>query len=621
MTRWIQDKLQMNQHGLQSPREPGLSVALDGEIAVVDAVLGDIRAGRLLEAQSRCQHALATDPENPELLHVMALIYLAAAEFDHAVEWVSRAIRKDPKPGYLATLGTALQRAGRLADASKAFDKAIQFKPDDAALWVGLGGVLREANQPSDALQCFQHAEKLDQHHFDAAYQSAVVLLELGRLEEALAQSDRCEGLRPHDAAALSLRSVVLRGLKRFDDSLSEARRAQSLDPGNVALCSNIAAALVLLNRHEEALEWLDAALRLQPSILLLESKVVVLRQLQRFDEVFALYDHILSIDPANAKIAYSKANDQLLLGDFEAGWKGRESPWRNQPNFSSDGDAPVWLGEADIAGQTILIHADEGLGDSIQFTRYVPLLAARGARVVLVVQDALQSLLSTLPGVSVCLPISNATTPPVQFRCPVLSLPFAFRTTLDTIPPPVRLSAPVERVRLWEERLGAREKLRVGLVWSGSGVVWSGGRALPTDGNRSMSLQALTGLLELDATFVSLQKDPRPNDKATLERTAIIDLTAHLTDFSETAALVSCLDLVIAIDTSTAHLAATMGCPTWIMLPYVPDYRWMLNRDDSPWYPSVRLFRQTATRDYGSVMERVRAELDTEVVRRQRNR
>lgn len=380
--------------------ELGSDLCANDVVAVCADIDGELRAGRLLDAQLRCQRALEASPEQPELLHLMALICLGAAEFDHAVEWVSRAIRKDPKPSHLATLGTALQRAGRLDDAAKTFDKAIQLKPDDAALWASLGGVLRERNQPSDALLCFEHAQKLDPHHIDAAYQSAAVLLQLGRLEEALAQCDLCETLRPHDAATISMRSVVLRSLKRFEDSLADARRAQSFDPGNAVLCGNIAAALVLLNRHEEALEWFEQALSLQPlSVPILEGKAIVLRQLHRFDEVFALYDRILSIDPANARIAFSVAIDHLLLGNFEAGWRGRESPWRNPPNFCADGHAPLWLGEHSIAGQTILIHADEGLGDSIQFTRYVPMLAARGARVVLVVQDSLHALLSTLPG------------------------------------------------------------------------------------------------------------------------------------------------------------------------------------------------------------------------------
>jgi hypothetical protein len=197
---------------------------------------------------------------------------------------------------------------------------------------------------------------------------------------------------------------------------------------------------------------------------------------------------------------------------------------------------------------------------------------------------------------------------PPFDFHCPIMSLPLLFRTTLETIPAPASyLPTPAgDRRQVWEDRLGDHDRLRVGLVWSGN-------PKHKNDHNRSILLRTLSSILDADATFVSLQKDPRSIDKEILlERTDIVDLTAHLTDFMETAALISCLDLVITVDTSVAHLAGALGCPTWILLPYTPDWRWLLDRDDSPWYPTVRLFRQTETRDYASVLDRVRTELRT---------
>ncbi len=265
-----------------------------------------------------------------------------------------------------------------------------------------------------------------------------------------------------------------------------------------------------------------------------------------------------------------------------------------------------MWLGQEPVEGKTILIYADEGLGDSIQFVRYVSMLADRGARVILVVQKPLLPLLSGIPGVSQCLPTTVGTLPAFDMHCPICSLPMAFGTRLDTIPSTTSyLPRPeVSRLRVWEDRLGPRGSLRVGLVWSGN-------PDHRDDHNRSIPLRALLQVLDIDATFISLQKDPRPDDKAALlDRPGVVDLTPHLTDFSETAALISCLDLVITVDTSVAHLAGALGRPTWILLPYTPDYRWLLDRDDSPWYPSVRLFRQTETRNYAEVIDRVRVAL-----------
>jgi ADP-heptose:LPS heptosyltransferase len=232
-------------------------------------------------------------------------------------------------------------------------------------------------------------------------------------------------------------------------------------------------------------------------------------------------------------------------------------------------------------------------------------MLAARGARVILVVERAAQALLSGLAGVSQCLALGDML-PAFDMHCPTCSLPLALGTRLDTIPSATSyLPLPAEsRVQAWENRLGAHDRLRIGLVWSGNPEHGN-------DHNRSLPLRTLSRILDVDATFVSLQKDPKPADKTVLlERTEIVDLTAHLTDFTETAALVSCLDLVITVDTSVAHLAGALGCPTWVLLPYAPDWRWLLDRDDSPWYPTARLFRQDETRDYASVLDRVRDEL-----------
>jgi hypothetical protein len=296
----------------------------------------------------------------------------------------------------------------------------------------------------------------------------------------------------------------------------------------------------------------------------------------------------------------------QLLTGDFEAGWAGREARWKlpstTYPKFCQ----PMWLGEEDITGKTIIVYADEGMGDSIQFARYIPDLAARGARIILAVEAPAVPLLSELAGVSQCIAKPLIAPPAFDMHCPMCSLPLAFGTRLETIPSAMScLPQPREVcVQAWEDRLGARKKLRIGLVWSGNPLHGN-------DRNRSLPLRLLSLILDADATFVSLQRDPRPEDQVVLrERTDIVDLTADFRDFSDTAALISCLDLVISVDTSVAHLSAALGCPTWILLPYVPDYRWLLDRSDSPWYPVARLFRQDETRNYESVLERVRSEL-----------
>jgi Flp pilus assembly protein TadD len=524
-----------------------------------------------------------------------------------------------PEPAFLTTLGTALRGQGRHDEALQVFDKAVQLKPGDAGLWSQLGDALVEAGRLSDALPCFRQALSLDLRGFDAAYKAGHILQGIGRFEEALVVFNQGLEAQPNHVPTLQARAVVLKNLNRIEEALADNSRAIELDPGNADVCINQGNALQALDRHEEALLCYDRSLVIRPDGGSITNRAMSLTALARFDEAMAAYKQALDIDPSQAKAIWNLALLQLLTGDFESGWRGREARWRipeltaTYPRMPQ----PNWLGEQPIDGRTIVVCQTEGLGDGIHFVRYIPMLAACGACVILLVDAPLYPLVCGLTGISQCLVKSPQTVvPPFDFHIAIDSLPLAFGTRLDSIPAAeTYLPAPdAERVRVWESRLGSREKLRVGLVWSGNA-------GYANDRNRSMPLRTLCGVLDVDATFVSLQKNPRAHDIETLrERTEIVDFAADLTDFAETAALVSCLDLVITVDTSVAHLAGALGRPTWIFIPYVPDWRWLLDREDSPWYPTVRLFRQSASREYESVVERVRAELAKLVQARNRH-
>ena len=564
-----------------------------------------LEAGQALEAQICCQKLLAADPDHAPALHLMGLIAFDAGHLDHALAWISRAIVHEPKPEFLASLGATLSRQGRHDEALKAFDKAAQLEPDNAERWKQLGDALMDLKRFDHALLSFQHALKLDPRNANAAYKSGLLLHDAGRHEEAVACLNICDELLPERAPALQARARALLALRKFELALSDNLRVNTLVPDNADTLNLIGVCLKSLGR-EEALAWFDRALqRLPDSIEILNNKANFLQQLQRFDEALALYDDVRARRLDNVTTNWNWALLKMLLGDFEAGWAGREARFSiPDPSPYPKFNQPMWLGEESIAGKTILVHVDEGLGDTIQFIRYVPMVLARGARVVLAVEPSLVPLLSEFPGVSQCL-AHSAPLPAFDMHCPIGSLPLAFNTRLETIPAEASYLPPPrqERIQAWNARFGSHDRLRIGLVWSGS-------RTHCNDHNRSMSLQALSRILDVEAVFVSLQKDVREDDKAELGRSKIIDWTAELTDFADTAALAKCLDLVISVDTSVAHLAGALGCPTWVLLPRTPDYRWLLHRDDSPWYPSLRLFRQDEMRDYAPVLDRVRAEL-----------
>jgi tetratricopeptide (TPR) repeat protein len=571
--------------------------------------LRHMQAGRHLDAQLCCEQGLAIDPRHVDSLHLMGLLSLQARQYDHAIEWIARANGQDPRGQHLISLGIALTQQGLHGEAFKAFDAAVGITPDDAETWLHHANALASLQRSAEAVTSYRQVLELNPYHADAAFRSAALLRNLNRTEEALAWLDLCDRLLPNNGAVLELRGLVLHELKRFEEALEASLRASSHRPASPEICNNIGAALLKLRRYEEALPWFDRALeRLPDSSTVLISKASALARLLRLDEALALCARAKAVDPDNANVALVLSELQLLTGDFEAGWVGREARWKSRVTSGyPELPQPMWLGDGPIEGKTILVFADEGLGDTIQFARYIPMLAARGARVMLWVNDPLVSLLSGLSGVSRLLRSSDPL-PDFDLHCPLCSLPLAFRTRLETIPPDDYLPRPAEaKMRAWENRLqtslGPRIKPRVGLAWSGN-------PNHSDDQNRSVQLQKLLCLLDLDVAFVSLQKDPRPDDRAHLEKTGIVDLTAYLTDFSETAALMSCLDLVITVDTSVAHLASALGRPTWILLPYTPDWRWLLGRDNSPWYGSVRLFRQDERRDYAPVIARIREAL-----------
>jgi tetratricopeptide (TPR) repeat protein len=471
-----------------------------------------------------------------------------------------------------------------------------------------------DAGQHFEALQCYLRIAKIIPNSWDAAFRCGVLLFELQRYEEALSFLDRCQKLRSEHGPTFYMRARTLRMMRRFEEAIVVSEQAEVLAPNDPDVFNNTGIILHCLCRDKDAVDRFDRAILLRPQFFdAINNKANALVQLQRFTEALSCYSAAKSLAPDDTTIDWNVAYLRMVTGDFAAGWVGRESRWTKKaaPVPYPKLPTPMWLGQESVAGKTILVYADEGLGDTIQFARYLPLLAAHGARVVLVADEALHCLMSRLPGVALFVPKSDgATVPRFDLHCALSSLPLAFCTRLDTIPSARAYFPPVaaEKRQAWEARLGDRHGMRIGLAWSGN-------QRHVNDHNRSVPLNMMARLVTGDAQFISLQKDPRPADRTVLrERSDIADHTSHMSDFSATAALISCLDLVITVDTSVAHLAAAFGRPTWVPLPYTPDYRWLLDRDDSPWYPTVRLFRQDETRDYETVIDRVHAELAKQI-------
>jgi len=564
--------------------------------------------GKPHDALQSYERALRARPDYAEALCNRGAALAALGRNAEALASYDRALALAPDSAEaLSNRGNALKALGRFEDALASYERALAGRPDDVQAHFNRGVTLHELKRHELALASYERALALRPDHAAALSNRGDVLRALGRPEEALASYDRALAAQPDDAEAHSNRGNALQALRRFDDALASYDAALRLRPDYAAALSNRAVTLQALDRLDEALASCDRALALQPdSVEALTNRAGVLQELRRFDEALASYDRAAALAPDYAEAQINRALLLLLTGDFAQGWPAYE--WRRKlPSWVARGFAQgEWAGE-DIAGKRLLLHAEQGFGDTIQFARYAALAAARGADVVLEVQPPLAPLLGGLFGVAV-VAAGREPLPPFDLHCPLLSLPRLFATTLATIPGGVPyIAAPAERVAAWAPRLPA-EGLRVGLAWSGH-------PANTKDRERSIPFARLAPLIAVAGTrFVSLQKDVRATDAEDFQRGNVIDLREQLRDFADTAAIIAQLDLVITVDTAVAHLAGAMGKPVWVLLPRIPDFRWLLDRATSPWYPSARLFRKGQADTWDAVIERIATELAARV-------
>ncbi len=405
-------------------------------------------------------------------------------------------------------------------------------------------------------------------------------------------------------ADALSDRGSVLIEMKRPSDALQSYDAAIALEPDDGELFTNRSTALSALKRYDEALAACDRAVALQPSLAQAHvNRGNVLMILTRFDEAEAAFGRALELKPDHAGAAWNKSLLLLKTGRFEQGWRLHEArKLTDEPVGTGFEDHPLWLGE-DRKGQTVLLHWEQGLGDTLQFCRYAKRVKAAGMKPLLLVQAPLKAVVQTLdPGIPVF--AEGEALPAFDAHTPLLSLPLAFgATTLADIPAEPRyLAADPGRVAQWRARLRPTSKPRVGIAWSGN-------PAHANDHNRSVPLEALAPLLAADVDWTCLQKDLPDSDRQALG--GIAWFGPELGDFGDTAALIELMDLVITVDTSAAHLAGALGKPVWLLLPTSSDWRWMTERADTPWYPDMRLFRQAAAGDWSGMAGEVRAALD----------
>ncbi len=533
---------------------------------------------------------------------------LELQQLDAAVASCDRAIALNPAYAEAHyNRGNALLGLKQIDEAIASFDSAIALRPAYAQAHFSRGVALHEHKQLDAALASFDQAIALNPQHAKAFFARGFVLLELGRSEASIASYDQAIAINSNYADAYSNRAAALLALKQWEAAVASCDKAVTLDPSHAQAFTNRGVALHQLKQLDDAMASYDKAIAAQPGYVQAHTnRGVALQALKQLDAAVACYDRAIAIQPDYAEAHFYKSLALLLAGDLERGWACYQWLWKTEKSASKlrHFSQPHWSGTESLVGKTILVHSEQGLGDMIQFCRYAQLLADAGARVILEVPPPLKGLLQGLVGVAE-LVSKGAPLPAFDYQSLLLSLPMAFKTCLDSIPGrQPYLHCDSRKLQEWRDRLGAKTKPRVGIVWSGS-------TDHAIDYNRSVLLSALAPYLPDAFECFSLQKEVRAQDKTTLATLQTIrNFSDAIVDFDDTAALCELMDIVISVDTSVAHLSAALGRPTWILLPYVPDWRWLLDRDDSPWYPTAKLYRQSADGDWDSVFARVRADL-----------
>jgi hypothetical protein len=508
----------------------------------------------------------------------------------------------------LHLLGLLKHQAGKAGEAYRLIGAALTVNPRSADARSNLGLVLHALKRDAEALASFEQALALDPGHVEALNNRGTALLNLNRPTEALTSFERLLAINPRHLEARVNRANALLDLDRVDDAIAAYDGVLAAQPRHAGAHFNRGNALMRRENLEEAIAAFDRALAISPGYVKAHNnRGLALRALNRHGEALASYGRAIALDKDFAEAHLNAAHALLTLGDFARGFAAYEWRWKiastapHRRTFRQ----PLWLGTPPIGGRTILLHAEQGLGDTIQFARYVTLLARAGAKVVLEVAPVLKELLSEIGGAARVLAQGDAL-PAFDLHCPLASLPLALKTELASIPAEIPyLAAPTERLEKWRARMDALPRPRIALAWSGN-------PAHANDRNRSIPLARLQPLWSLvGPSFISVQRDVREGDAGVLAgATRLVHLGGELSDFADTAAVLALADLVISVDSAVAHLAGAMGRPVSILLPFSPDWRWMLAREDSPWYPTVRLFRQPAIGDWESVVARVREEL-----------
>jgi tetratricopeptide (TPR) repeat protein len=574
---------------------------------LIGAAIALNQAGQLKEAIVCFEKLMRLSPGDYKLLIHLGSLALQCNEVTKSIKYNKKAIEINSNL-FIAYggLGLALARSGLFEEAIESYNKAIAINPDYIDAYFNRGLAYQALEQYGNAIFNYSQVINKNKKYWPAYLNRGLIFLRIGRNHQAIFDFDNVLSINPDNVDAYYNKGNALTELKLYQEALYTYSLGININQSFCDLFNNRGNAFFVLNRIEDALSDYEMALVINPGFYdAYINKANALRSLKQFDQACDCYNIAIAIKPDIADAYWNKSLLKLHLGDFDSGWGLYEWRWKIKPNQSKvrSYKQPLWLGIESIKNKTVLVYPEQGYGDFIQFCRFIDLLENMGAKVVLETPKTLLSLMRSMKG-NFTIIEQDASYPDFDFHCPIMSLPLALKINVSTIPASIPyLYADHNKVNDWSNFLGHKVKPRIGLVWSGSALQ-------KDDINRSIPLEKFESLLALSYDFHALQLEIKDADKLFLGNSSLKIHSEKLLDFSDTAALIKQMDLVITVCTSVAHLAGALGKPVWILLSRSACYRWMENTHDTPWYPTARLFRQTNHGDWENVINDISSQL-----------
>ena len=570
------------------------------------------KSGEMSKVERACKKMLALFPRASTVYNVLGATLISQGETEQALKIYDQAIQL--KPDYAAAYnnrGTALKELGQIEEAIKSYDKAIQLNPDFAEANYNCGLAHKELGQMEEAIRNYDRAIQLKPDYVDVYYNRGNALQGLGQMEEAIKNYDQALQLKPDYAAACYNRGMAQKELGQIEEAVIDYDRAIELKPDYAKAYNNRGIAFQALVRLEEAIKSYDKAIQLNPDYAeAYNNRGTALQDSVRLEEAIKSYEKAIQISPDLYPASYNRSLAWLLGGNFQQGWPAYEFRLKALEHLKRTfQQGTKWKAEP-LEGKIVFVYTEQGFGDTIQFVRYLPVIKKLGGKVIFEVRQPLLRLIETFKGYDRLVTYGQnedvSAMNRFDYHVPLLSLPGLFNTTLENIPSASPyLSVDKKILRMWQTRIASNELIKVGIVWAGSSTH-------KKDHMRSIRLSDFRALTDIKGVkLFSLQKEKHAKwTDIDPGEVVDIDLGVDILDFADTAAIIENLDLVISVDTSVAHLAGALGKEVWTLLPFSPDWRWMLNRSDSPWYPTMRLFRQPSVCDWKSVLQEVRKAL-----------